>query len=201
MENDTTILLSEMLKELNFTKYIELAEYFGISPASISGWIERGTTKTALKYAFKKGMDVKNLKDKMAQIKSSSLINEKNENFNSPVETAKNENEDLKKKLDKYKKLDKIEEDFQNFIGEIKKNEEDYTREFKLFCFKKIENTKNKILEILNEYSSSSETKKDLNCNVLSLPATLQNGETIKIELEENVLLDLFAKYNGTQNN
>lgn len=186
MDNDTTILLSQMMKELNFTKYIELAEYFGISPASISGWIERGTTKTALKYAHKKGMDVEKLKQEMSKLKSS-LQYEKNEDFNKP-------NEDFKKKLEKYKKLDQIGEDFQNFIAEIKKHEGDYQREFKLQCCIKIEKIKQQIITILNEYSIEYDTKKGLNDSLLDLPGRLGDGQTVNIQISENTLIDLLSK-------
>ena len=66
--NKAIVLIDLMLKELGFEKYYELADYFGVTAASLSGWVNRNSTKAALKHAAKKGMDSAWLEKKLAEI-------------------------------------------------------------------------------------------------------------------------------------
>lgn len=66
--NKAIVLIDLMMKELGFEKYYELADYFGVTAASLSGWVNRNSTKAALKHAAKKGMDSALLEKKLAEI-------------------------------------------------------------------------------------------------------------------------------------
>lgn len=94
--NKAIILVDLMLKELGFEKYYELADFFGVTAASISGWVNRNSTKAAFKHAARKGMDINSLQKKLDEA-------EKDQNNSSSPVAPKNA--EIKKEEPKQKNL------------------------------------------------------------------------------------------------
>lgn len=97
--NKAIVLIDLMLKELGFEKYYELADYFGVTAASLSGWVNRNSTKAALKHAAKKGMDSALLEKKLAEI-----VAQGEQAIESGAIDPKKEKEEPQKFSDRFKK-------------------------------------------------------------------------------------------------
>ncbi len=93
--NKAIILIDLMMQELGVKNYYELANYFGITAASLTGWITRNSVNAAIKHAHKKKMDVDKLLKKMDEIiesvnKKSSLLDNNIKRAAEVIEFSKN---------------------------------------------------------------------------------------------------------------
>lgn len=106
--NDAQKLINIIMRDLGFSRLIELSNYFKISNGSFHGWLKRNSVRTILKYCKKHGIDEGDLNYKLQNYDSYmstplSLFEQKIKEPQKSIEQNINEKEKFFFACEKYK--------------------------------------------------------------------------------------------------
>ena len=106
--NDAQKLINIIMRDLGFSRLIELSNYFQISNGSFHGWLKRNSIRTIFKYAKKYGIDEGDLNYKLQNYDfymstPSSLFEQRNKEPQKSIEQNINKKEKFFRACEKYK--------------------------------------------------------------------------------------------------
>lgn len=185
MENEAEKIIEKIMDAQKLATHSQVADFLGIAASTLHGLITRNSVKT-----LKKHLRFKNIN---ADIPTSINTIENNDIHKmlefEVVPTITEENIPLNQAIDMFMHLTK----------EIKKNE-NCDKNFKLFCFKKLEEIKNLILIVLNEKNKINDTRDDLDTTSVELVGKLEDGSKVQVQIDETTMLNLIAKAKMLEN-